>query len=321
MQLKKLFLIIISIAVVVGAITYAATYIPLTASPAATILPNKTEQKPQFLLAFGNTGKGKLKQPIALATDKQGKIYVTDAGESNIKIYSPNGEFIKSFGSEGVGKKKFGYPYGIAVLPDGDLVIADSVNLNVRVFSNSGRYKRTIIDAKQETKPGSLAVDNQGQIYISDLMNHQILVINSQGKSIRKLKPALSALKYPQEVVLGQGTQELWVADSGNFAIKRIDKKGLVTKTIKEWGNPAQSFSMVRGIGVDNLNRLMVADTVNGTIRVLTQDGRDVLSFDGQDSPVGPMIYPSYILMDRQGKIYITDRGAGLVQVWGYEEE
>jgi DNA-binding beta-propeller fold protein YncE len=321
MKLKKPSFSLILVAVVVGAIAYAAAYIPLTAFPAATILPNKTEQKPQFLFSFGNTGKGKIKQPIALATDKQGKIYVTDAGDSNVKVYSPNGQYIKSFGSKGTGNKQFAYPYGIAVLPNGDLVVADSVNLNVRVFSNNGSYKRTVLDTKQKIRPGSLAINDDGQICISDLLNHQIVVIDSQGKVSRKLKPVNSSLKYPQEVVIGQGTQELWVADSGNFAVKRIDQKGLVTKTIREWGNPRQPFSLVRGIGVDNLNRLMVADTVNGTIRVMTQDGKDVFSFDGKDSPAGAMIYPSFIWVDGYGKIYITDRGTGLVQVWGYQEK
>jgi len=321
MQLKKLVNIIILIAVVIGAITYAATNIPLTASPAATILPSKTEQKPQFLFAFGNTGKSKLKKPIAMTVDEQGKIYVTDAGDSNIKIYSSNGKYIKSFGSKGTGKKDFAYPYGIAVLPNGDIVIADSVNLNVRVFTDNGKYKRTILDTKQKIKPGSLAVDDKGRIYISDLMNHQILVINSQGKFIRKFRPAVSSLKYPQEVVFGQDAQELWVADSGNFAVKKINQKGLVTKTIREWGNPPQSFSLVRGVGLDNLNRLMVADTMNGTIHVMTQDGKDVFSFDGEDSPAGSLVYPSFILVDEHGKIYIIDRGFGIIQVWGYEKK
>lgn len=322
MQLKKLILVVFLAAATVGVITYAAVeYMPVAASPAATMLPKNTEQKPQFLFAFGNTDTGKLQEPIALAVDDQDKIYVTDAGDAKVKIFLPNGQYFKSFGSAGTGIKNFGYPYGIVVLRNGDIVIADSINLNVRVFNNNGTYKKTLLDAQQKIRPGALAADKQGRIYISDLLNHQIVVINSEGKIIRKVKPAINSLKYPQEVVFGQGAQELWVADSGNFAVKKIDSKGLVAKNIQGWGNPPQPFSLVRGIGVDSLNRLMIADSVNGTIHVMTPDGQEVFSFNGQDSPGGSLVYPSFIFTDGDGKIYITDRGTGLVQVWGYREK
>jgi tripartite motif-containing protein 71 len=234
-------------------------------------------------------------------------------------VYLPGGKYYKSFGSKGTGKSKFGYPYGIVVLKNGEIAVADSINLNVRVFSNSGKYKKTLIDAKQKIRPGALAVDKKGQIYISDLLNHQIVVISPAGKIVRKFKPNNASLKYPQEVAFSSGGQNLWVADSGNFAVKEIDTKGLVAQTIKGWGSPQRAFSLVRGVGVDNLNRLMIADTINGTIHVVGQDGREIFSFGGQDGPNNNLIYPSFILVDRTGKIYITDRGTGQVQVWGYK--
>lgn len=319
MQIKKLALIILLMAVVVGILTYATIdYMPVTANPVTTVLPRKVEEKPQFLFSFGNTGNSKLKQPISLAVNDQGKLYVTDAGDSDVKIYLPNGKYYRSFGSKGTGNSEFGYPYGIVVLKNGDIAVADSINLNVRVFSNSGRYKKTIINAKQKIRPGALSVNKDGQIYVSDLLSHQIVVISPSGKIIRKFKPTNSSLKYPQEVVFSRGGQNLWVADSGNFAVKGIDTKGLVVQTIKGWGRPQQAFSLVRGIGVDNLNRLMVADTINGTIHVMTQDGREIFGFGGQDAKNNNLIYPSFILVDWAGKIYITDRGTGQVQVWGY---
>lgn len=321
MQQKKSLFIFIVLALAVGIITYAAASELQSNSDAVSFFPDNAAQKPQFLNAFGHTGKGRLKQPMALAVDQQKKIYVTDAGTANIKVYSSDGQYIKSVGSKGAGNGEFGYPYGIVVLPNGEIVIADSENLNVRIFSNDGRYVRTILGAAQKTKPGALAVGDKGQIYISDLLNHQIIVMDAKGKLLRKLKPAASSFSYPQEIVLGQGDRELWVADSGNFAVKQIDRKGLVAGTIREWGVPPQPFSLVRGIGLDKQNRLMIADTLNGTIHVMTRDGRVVFSFDGLDSPAGAMIYPSFIYVDASGKIYIADRGAGQVQVWGYDRQ
>lgn len=318
MQLKKLALIILFLALVVAAVTFVIIdYLPVKAAPLATVLPQKTEEKPQFLFVLGNGSKGKLKQPISVAADDSGRIYVTDAGDGDIKVYQPDGTYYKSFGKKGSGHTGFGYPYGIGVLKNGDLVVCDSINLNVRIFSKDGQYKRTLISPRQRIKPGALAVSGDGRIFVSDLMNQQILEITSAGKIVRKIKPAVSPLKYPQELA-EDSTGNLWVADSGNFAVKKINQTGQVVASISGWGEPAQPFSLVRGMSIDSLNRLMIADTINGTVDVMSLQGKELFSIDGQDSPVGKFVYPSFVFVDRTGKIYITDRGTAMVQVWGY---
>ena len=313
----------ILLTIIIGIFVYATIgYLPVAATPviSASALPKKVEEQPKFLFSLGDNARGKIKQPISVVTGKDGRIFVTDAGDYNVKIYLPNGRFYKSFGKKGPGKTGFGYPYGIDLLKNGDIVVADSVNQNVRVFSESGSYKRTLLDAKQKIRPGALVTDDNGQIYISDLMNHQIVVLSSAGKLVRKIKPTVTALKYPQELMINHATKNLWVADSGNFAVKEINSTGQVTATINKWGSPAQAFTMVRGMAVDNLNRLMVADTLSGTIHVLSSDGKDLFSFDGKGSPAGNLVYPSFIHIDSAGKIYIADRGTGLVQVWGFKK-
>ncbi|MHB9095812.1 MAG: NHL repeat-containing protein [Eubacteriales bacterium] len=321
MQLKKLILIILSLAIIFGFGVYSAIdYLPVTATPAAAVLPKKVEEKPQFLFALGDGDKGKLKQPISLATDEKGQIYVTDAGDYSVKVYLPDGKYYRSFGQKGSGHSGFGYPYGIGFLKSGDLVISDSVNSNVRVFSKGGKYKKTLIEAKQKIRPGALVIDQDGQIYISDLMNHQVLVVTPKGKIVRKVKPIFSSLKYPQELVVNPSSHSIWVADSGNFAVKEINSDGLVTSTVRSWGEPPQAFSLVRGMSIDSLNRLVVADTVNGTVHVMSLQGKELFSIDGKGSPAGNFVYPSYIFVDGAGRIYVADRGTGLVQVWGYKK-
>lgn len=321
MQLKRLLITLLALALFLGVVVYKTiTYLPAAASPVTTVLPQKTEEQPQFLFALGNGQKDRLKQPVSVVAGDDGRIYVTDAGDRDVKIFLPNGRLDRSFGSQGRGQAVLGYPYGIGLLKNGDIVVSDSLNLDVKVFSGQGKFIKLLLDAKQKIRPGAITIDNQGQIYISDLINHQVVVLDANGKITRKIKPAVAPLKYPQEIVINPVTKNLWVADSGNFAVKEINPQGKIAATISGWGEPPQNFSLVRGMSIDNLGRLIIADTINGTIHVMSPQGRDFFSFNGQGAAAGKFVFPSFVYIDKAGKIYVADRGSGVIQVWGFKK-
>ncbi|MEN8250879.1 MAG: 6-bladed beta-propeller [Bacteroidota bacterium] len=68
-----------------------------------------------------------------------GKIYVTDFGDSRIKIYSMNGEYLSSVGSYGRGLGQFVRPKGIAVDRDRNLFAIDAGFQNVQIFNENGQ--------------------------------------------------------------------------------------------------------------------------------------------------------------------------------------
>jgi DNA-binding CsgD family transcriptional regulator/DNA-binding beta-propeller fold protein YncE len=96
----------------------------------------------------GSATSAKLAWPIGLALDKQGNLYIADAGNSRIRKVDLKGRITTIAGSgsfEGdggdggpAGEARLSFPYGIAVSPDGSIVIADTGNHRLRWISTSG---------------------------------------------------------------------------------------------------------------------------------------------------------------------------------------
>jgi len=66
-----------------------------------------------------------------LATDSNGRIYVTDPEGYRVLIFSPNGAYLNRFGQFGTDANSLGLPNGIAVAADDTLWVADAGNHRV----------------------------------------------------------------------------------------------------------------------------------------------------------------------------------------------
>jgi sugar lactone lactonase YvrE len=86
------------------------------------------------------TGAGQFSFPvpigvIGMAVDSGGNVYVADAGNSRVQIFSSTGTYITQFGSYGFGNGNFYYgPYGIALDSGGNVYTADQLNRRVQIF-------------------------------------------------------------------------------------------------------------------------------------------------------------------------------------------
>ncbi len=67
------------------------------------------------------------------------RVYVSDMGDFRVKIYSRDGTFIRSLGSQGTSSGQFARPKGVAVARDGTVYVVDAAFENVQVFDSTGR--------------------------------------------------------------------------------------------------------------------------------------------------------------------------------------
>lgn len=87
---------------------------------------------------IASTEEGHLFQPINI-TVGDGKVYVTDLGDSKIKSYTLKGEYIRSYGGFGNTPGQFVRPKGIAVDRTGILYAVDAGFENVQLFNSEGQ--------------------------------------------------------------------------------------------------------------------------------------------------------------------------------------
>lgn len=282
-------------------------------------LPIELNERPQLLFGIYSNG---LDSPMGVAVNSRGNLYITDPGTHRIKMFKGSGKTIKSYGVPGTGIGQLNYPNGITINALGKLLIADPANRRVVMFSTSGKFIKDLVPANNRlglVRPGAVAVDGK-QIYISDLWGHQVVVVDSEGKLVRKIGSQGSGegqLKYPQSLVI-DAQHRLWVADTGNNRIQVFDRQGKYIFSIN--GKEKQlNLSLLRGMAADNLQRVLVADAITSKILVFDNKGKLLFSFGGPGKKDDQLKYPMGLCIDKEGRIYIADRGNHRVQVWGYK--
>lgn len=130
----------------------------------------------EHLFDFGKRGKdaGEFNFPRDLAVNKDGLLYIVDAGNFRVQVFDRNGRFVKSFGSLGRQFGQFARPKEIAIDPTGNVYIVDTAFGNFQIFSPEGELLMFIGSRSEQDGPArymlpsGIAVDEDGRVYMVD---------------------------------------------------------------------------------------------------------------------------------------------------------
>ena len=193
------------------------------------------DNKGKFLQKWGKTGSGdgELLRPAGLVCEKNGNVIVVDSGNHRLQVFTGEGKFLAKCGKAGSGDGEFNQPWGITVDQAGNIYVADWKNHRVQKLSPEGKFLMKFgqygkieepegayavtmlgpyVAAGEETKgypkPGTLnhptdvAVDTDGDIYVTDWGNHRVSVFDAEGKPICHLIGDAQVLsKWGQQTV------------------------------------------------------------------------------------------------------------------------
>ena len=185
-------------------------------------------------------------------------------------------------------------------------------------------------------------MDGAGNLYIADTYNHCIRRVDSAGTITTVAGigrggfwgdggPAISApLRWPRGVAI-DGAGNLYIADSGNDRIRRVDSSGTITTiagvghgTFSEADGPAIAvvLNIPMGLAFDGTGNLYIADTGHHHIRRMDPEGiittiagaRNILgyAYGGYNGESGPALEvelnsPIGLAVEAAGRIYVTD--------------
>ncbi|MEO6995067.1 MAG: NHL repeat-containing protein [Lacunisphaera sp.] len=251
--------------------------------------------------AYGsNDGAGvaaRFYDPQGLAVDHSGNLYVADMDNYTIRKITPAGVVTTIAGTagmagytDGVGPTaRFWKPQGMAVDAAGNVYVSDTPNQTVKKISSDGTVitlaGNVLLEpawadgtgtAARFSNPEGLAADDAGNVYVADYGNSSIRKITPSGQvtTIAGIPgsagnedgPAGAArFQYPYAVAVNGSGSNIYVADYGNNAIRKITG-GIVTTLVANLNQP-------RGITLDAAGNIYVADTENQVIRKVTPAG------------------------------------------------
>ncbi|HEX3108715.1 MAG TPA: SMP-30/gluconolactonase/LRE family protein, partial [Thermoanaerobaculia bacterium] len=225
------------------------------------------------------------KAPQAIALDANGNLFVADTGNSEIRVVTPSGvvstltgSVHSGFADGALSRALYNAPGGIALDRDGAIYVADAGNNRIRKIANgsvttiAGTAQQGWVDGPaafaQFKLPGGVAVDEAGNVYVSDTANNVIRLIS--GGSVSTIagngkqglidgSPLAASFKAPAGLAFGGG---VFVADSGNDAVRLLVPE-LKFSAVYPASGPSAGGNSVRLFGSGFINGL-TSVAVNG---------------------------------------------------------
>lgn len=319
---------------------------------------------------YGFAGDGmlainaQLKVPHAIAIDAIGNLYIADTMNDRVRrvdlggiitTVAGTGLFGGSSGDGGPATMaQLTAPGGVAVDGAGRVYITDSVNDRVRRIDTSGIISTVAgggmpgplggaATSAPLSAPLSVAADGLGNFYVADQNEHRVRRIDAMGVITTVAGtavggfsgdggPATSAqLQGPQGVAIG--SLGLYIVDTGNHRIRRVDANGVITTIAgsgggngqfrDDDGGPATSaqLNLPSDVAIDGIGNVYIADTFNQRIRRVDTNGVITTiagsgpggtgggGFGGDGGPgTGAQLNSPYgVGVDGLGNVYIAD--------------
>jgi sugar lactone lactonase YvrE len=257
----------------------------------------------------------------------------------------------------------FNQPSGVAVDASGRILVADTDNNTIRsitaagvVTTLAGSPDAIADDPAQDGKgsaasfywPQGLATDAAGNLYVADTGHNLIRKVAPDG-TVSTLAgagiagwddgPGVEAsFNQPQGVAV-DAAGNVYVADTGNDAIRKITPQGVVSTLAgaptSGWADgvgTAAAFRQPAGLAIDAAGQLYVADSGNHVVRKISPAGSvSTLAGSGAAGAVdgsgtaAAFNAPMGVAVDAQGTVYVADFGnqrirritsGGVVSTW-----
>ncbi len=207
-------------------------------------------------------------EPVDVAVDDAGNVYVLDAGDGGqVSIHTPIGEFIRIVP---IADRIADRSRGIDVDSEGRIWLALTPALAVAAFDTSGRELIRISTDIEDTdlQPVDVAFHSESSVYVSSAGDTAVLRF-SVGGELLHLWPLVTANSVDGPHLSLDGEGNLYATQPEQGGVLRIAGEG--ADGMEAWVLPGgQPLRKLVGITVEGSGNLVVTDSDNGSLyRVL----------------------------------------------------
>jgi sugar lactone lactonase YvrE len=296
--------------------------------------------------------------PVAIALDASDNLFLSDPVSNRVRRVDAATRIITTVAGTGdrgfagdsgpAAAAKFDEIRGLAFDSAGNLFIADMINERVRRIAAATRVISTVAGtgiigysgdggpatAAMLALPQTVTVDGAGNLYIADTDNARVRKVDATTGTMSTVAgtgtggfsgdggPASAAvISYSTSVTLDT-SGNLYIADTGNLRIRRIDRTTNVISTVA--GGPGDNVPATaavllgpRDVALDAAGNVYIADQLNhrirrvdaGTRMLTTVAGIGTGGFSGDGGPAtaAKLYSPFGVAVDARNNIYIAD--------------
>jgi len=241
-----------------------------------------SNKRGEVLFTFGKkgSGNGQMMFPLGIDIDDAGNVYLADSGNHRIQVFDLFGEYISQIripSNEGVAAD----PTDIIVNESGNRIFAVDNNnhyilvYNLNTFELLDTYGTPGIEKRQFRYPFLISSDKDGYLYIVDVINTRVQVLNSDGKFVQFIGGwgvKKGQFFRPKGVAL-DNTNRVYVSDGYMGVIQVFKPNGEFDSVLSNSDkSDVKKFKTPVGIYIDNSNRLYVVEMFANRVSVYNID-------------------------------------------------
>ena len=276
----------------------------------------------KFLGEFSNegTGEGDLMWPVAIAMDKDEKIYVSDEDLQRISMFNKEGQYLGKWGMEGTAPGEFDRPAGIAFDGDDNLLVVDGLNNRVQKFTKDGRFLsgwgRSGTGPGEFDMPWGISVDRAGKVFVVDWRNDRVQKFDAGGNHLATFgTPGQGEGQFhrPSGVTTDRDGN-IYVADWGNQRVQVLAPDG---RFIDQFRGESKLSSWAHEYYTSNKDEFQARQESNME-PPLELPADDFLY--NQSAAIEKLLWgPTSVKVDDQGRVYVVDSLRQRIQIYSRE--
>ena len=269
---------------------------------------------------------GQFDSPRDMAFGPDGSLYVVDMRNARVEQFAADGTFLRQFGSLGrndgqLWRESNRGPTGIAVGVDGAVYVADTWNYRVQKFTADGQFVakwgtyvnlvtgQPGLDRTGLYGPRGIAIDPNGDLYVTDTGNARVVVYGPDGTFRREFGTkgaGPNQLDEPVGIAVSADGTRVYVADSTNARISVFDAQGqpVAQWAVAEWKGKSYYEPY---LALDSSGALYATSSTTRQVLKFNASGQVVARSSGGTAAADTFTAPFGIAIDKSGQIYVSD--------------
>ena len=210
-----------------------------------------------------------------LAMDDNDRLFVTDSKLHKVLVFNPQHQQEATVGTDVLAD-----PGGAVVDTENRLLyVADTGSDQVMVFDadnykllrkiGKDGHKHTLTDPGTFSMPTNVALDSDGDLYVTDTLNNRVEIFDADGEFVSEFGKAGDGPGFflrPKGIAV-DCDGHIWVVDAAQNRVQVFDREGRLLCYFGELGPYPGQFNGPYGITIDKNNRVLVSEQFPGRVQ------------------------------------------------------
>ena len=194
-------------------------------------------------------------------------------------------------------------PIGVAACARG-VAVSDPPNRRVALLDRGLSLVRWL--AEDLERPTGLACGGGG-VYVVETGRHRVVLLGDDGsrRAFGRRGEAPGELNYPVAIAAAAGG--LWVGDTLNFRLQKLDPEGRSLSSFGSLGDAAGETPRIKGVAVDRDGHLWVTDAHLDQVALYDGDGAFLIGLGRTGGGPEGFVFPAGVAAHPDGRVAVVD--------------